>query len=260
MSKIETLSRREFFKAGGAVAAAAVTAGLFPAKAKAAKKGDLHWAMVIDLRKCVGCYSCQVTCKMENSVPMGDFRAKVDTADVGRYPKARRPFLPTLCNNCDNPPCVPACPVPGATYKRKDSVVMVNRDLCIGCGRCVPACPYGARFLHPHITVKNDPKVYAKDVPEVRGKQASDLRVVDKCDYCSQRLAAGIEEPACVRNCVGKARFFGDLNDPGSEVSKLVASVKTVGWHPEFGTDPQTYYILPDEEVFAVVGDERINE
>jgi tetrathionate reductase subunit B len=209
------------------------------------------YALLVDLRKCVGCTSCQVSCKMENSVPIGHFRARVDFADTGDYPKAKRHFFPKLCNNCEEPPCVLPCPVPGATYKREDDgVVMVNRDLCIGCGRCVGACPYGARFLHPHIPVKNDPQPYAKNVPEVRGKKAKDLRVVDKCDYCSHRLAAGIEEPACVRNCVGIARIFGDLNDPNSEVSKLKASMKTTDWHPEYGTKPKTPYIAPDKEVF----------
>jgi tetrathionate reductase subunit B len=186
---------------------------------------------------------------MENAVPMNSFRAKVDFADTGGYPAAKRHFFPKLCNNCDEPPCVVPCPVPGATYKRKeDGVVMVNRDLCIGCGRCVKGCPYGARFLHSQIPVKNDPAKYAKDVEEVRGKTAKGLRVVDKCDYCSHRIAAGIEEPACVRNCVGKARVFGDLNDPNSEISKVRSSVKTEDWHPEYGTKPMTPYIAPDKE------------
>lgn len=208
------------------------------------------YEFLVDLRKCVGCNSCQVSCKMENSVPIGDFRSNVDIADVGVYPDARRHFFPKLCNHCDDPPCVLPCPVPGATFKRKDGVVAVNRDLCIGCARCVGACPYGARFMHPHIPVKNDPAKYAKTVSEVRGKKARDLRVVDKCDYCSHRLAEGIEEPACVRNCVGKARFFGDVNDPKSEISKLIASARTVKWHPDYGTKPKTYYIAPDKEVF----------
>ena len=211
-----------------------------------------RYALLVDLRRCVGCTSCQVSCKMENSVPLGYFRAKVDFADVADYPKAKRFFFPKLCNNCDNPPCVLPCPVSGATYKREeDGVVMVNRDLCIGCGRCVKACPYGARFLHPHLPVKNDPAKYAKDVGEVRGKKAGDLRVVDKCDYCSHRLAAGIEEPACVRNCVGRARIFGDLNNADSAVSKIKALSQTEDWHPEYGTKPMTPYIAPDKEVFT---------
>ena len=195
---------------------------------------------------------------MENAAPIGNFRSKVDIADTGEYPKPKRYFSRKICNQCDEPPCILPCPT-GATYKREDGVVMVNRDVCIGCGRCVGACPYGARFLHPHIPVKNDPKPYAKNVAEVKGKKAKDLRVVDKCDFCSHRLAAGIEEPACVRNCVGKARYFGDLNDPNSEISKLIASVKTEKWHPEYGTKPKTPYIVPDKEVFKAA-DGQINK
>lgn len=216
------------------------------------------YALLVDLRRCVGCTSCQVSCKMENAVPIGHFRSKVDIADNGEYPKAKRYFFPKICNQCDEPPCILPCPVKGATYKREDGVIMVNRDLCIGCGRCVKACPYGARFLHSHIPLKNDPSKYAKDVPEVKGKKAKDLRVVDKCDYCSHRLAEGIEEPACVRNCVGKARYFGDTTDPLSDISKLMASVKIETWHPEYGTKPRTTFIAPDKQVFEAA-DGQIN-
>lgn len=211
------------------------------------------YVLLVDLRRCVGCTSCQVSCKMENAVATGMFRSRVDFADTGEYPKAMRYFFPKICNQCDEPPCIVPCPVKGATYKREDGVVMVDRDLCIGCGRCVDSCPYGARFLHPHIPVTNDPSKYAKDVPEVRGKKAADLRIVDKCDYCSHRLAQGIEEPACVRNCVGLARTFGDLNDPNSAVSKLMASVTTTHW--DFGTKPRTALIAPDEKVFDAAGE-----
>ena len=208
-----------------------------------------RYGLLVDLRRCVGCGSCQVSCKMENSVPMGHFRAKVDFADEGAYPTAKRHFFPKLCNHCSEPPCVEVCPVPGATYKREDGIVMVNRDLCIGCGRCADTCPYGARYLHPHLPIRNDPKPYAKEVKEVRGKTAKELLMVDKCDYCSHRLAEG-EEPACVRNCVGRARIFGDMNDPNSHISKLKASNRTEEWNPEAGTKPNNPYIVVDKGVF----------
>jgi len=217
------------------------------------------YALLVDLRKCVGCTSCQVSCKMENAVPLSMFRSKVDIVDVGEYPKAKRMFFPKICNHCAKPPCVPPCPVKGATFKRKDGVVVVDRDKCIGCGRCVSNCPYGARFMHPHIQVTNDPGKFAKKVSEVRGKKAADLRVVDKCDFCLHRLDAGIEEPACVRNCAAKARFFGDLNDSKSEISRLIAANKTSTWSPEFGTGPMVYFIAPDKDVFKAA-DGPINE
>ena len=219
-----------------------------------------QYGLLVDLRRCVGCTSCQVSCKMENAVPMGKFRSRVDFTDVGKYPEAKRHFFPKICNNCSNPPCIEPCPVKGATYKREDGVVMVNRDLCIGCGKCISACPYGARYAHENLMVKNDPKPFAKKVKEVSGKSVKELRVADKCDFCSQRLAQGIEEPACVRNCPGLARVFGDLNDPSSAIAKLVRANKTELWHPEFDTKPNNPYILRDDNLFNSAADGDINK
>lgn len=213
-----------------------------------------RYGFLVDLRRCVGCTSCQVSCKMENGVPIGSFRARVEFANVGDFPQAKRYFLPLFCNHCDNPPCVLPCPVPGATYKREDGMVAVNRDLCIGCGLCVSGCPYGARFLHADLPVKNDPAPYHSKVPGLKDKAVSALRVVDKCNWCSHRLEAGEEETACMRNCFGKAIVFGDMNDPNSRISKLLATEKTFVLHPEYNTKPRVHYIAPDPAALKEAG------
>jgi len=183
------------------------------------------YGFVIDLRKCIGCYSCQVTCKLENDVPIGKFRNTVKVREgAGSYPDAKWRFLPTLCNHCDNPPCVKACPVPGATYKAEDGRVMIDKDICNGCGYCVYACPYSARYVGPG-------------------------NVADKCDYCEHMLEKGMK-PACVASCMGKARSIGNINDPRSEVSQLIARNKDKirVRKPEFNTIPSVFYILDTRE------------
>ena len=182
------------------------------------------YAFVIDLRKCVGCYACQVACKQENDVPIGKFRSTVKFRQEGNYPDVKWRFLPVLCNHCDNPPCVKACPVPGATYKRKDGFVLVNKKKCTGTGYCVTACPYDARYIW-------------------EDKKA------DKCDLCLHLLEQDAL-PACVRACMGKARYIGDINDSQSKVSKLIAENKDriEVRKPEFNTRPSIYYILDDRE------------
>ena len=210
------------------------------------------YGLVVDLRKCINCHTCQVSCKMENQVPLGVYRTRNFDLEVGEFPNTKRYFFQASCNHCENPPCVVPCPVKGATYKRpEDGIVVVNADLCIGCGLCVDACPYGARFLNPTMPIKNNPRKYFDQVPELRDKDPAELRVADKCNFCLSRLEAG-EEPACVRNCVGKARVFGDLNDPESAVAKLVRENKTLERHPEYGTGPelQVKWIPADEAAF----------
>jgi tetrathionate reductase subunit B len=192
-----------------------------------------HWVMVIDLRRCVGCQSCGVGCKSENNIPVGYFRTWVDVGQFGQtvansagevvtaqgsyVQQLQMRNIPKLCNHCDNPACVTVCPVK-ATFKRADGPVLVDPRLCIGCGTCVNACPYNARYLNPIS------------------------HTADKCTLCVERIDAGLL-PACVTTCVGRARVFGDLLDPLSEVSQLLAHYPDEVRKPEMGTKPQVFYI-----------------
>ncbi|MGZ4822357.1 MAG: 4Fe-4S dicluster domain-containing protein [Terriglobales bacterium] len=156
-----------------------------------------RYAMVIDQERCVGCQSCTVACKSEWDVPIGYARTRVRPAGLrGTYPNFTSAFFVSQCNQCERPSCIPACPT-GATWQDANGAVRVNRDLCIGCGSCVAACPYGARYVD------------------------ADRGVVDKCDFCAPRLEHGLE-PSCVATCPAKAKVFGDIEDPGSEVFRLV--------------------------------------
>jgi len=217
------ISRRDVVKTAGMGAAAAATAVAVPATAKAAimAKDAKHYAMVIDVRKCVGCQACTVACKAEFEIPLGATRSWVEYVEKGVYPAVTKSFLPRLCNQCSEPACVAVCPVK-ATWKRdEDGIVAINKDACIGCGLCVEACPYDARFLNP-----------------VGGK-------ADKCDFCLHRVEQGLV-PSCVNTCQGKARIIGDLNDPESEVSKLIAKHPVTVLLQERGTRPSVYYIGAD--------------
>ncbi len=192
-----------------------------------------HWAMVMDLRRCVGCQACVIACKSENNVPLSVFRTVVDVTETGRMeedpngivitddgnytPNVRKDMLPRICNHCDAPPCVEVCPVK-ATFKRQDGIVLIDYNICIGCGTCVQACPYDMRFFNPV------------------------QRTADKCTLCVHRIDRGLE-PACVTSCVGRARVFGDLNDPKSRVSRLISSHPVSRLMLGKGTDPQVFYI-----------------
>lgn len=183
-----------------------------------------RYAMVIDLRKCVGCHACSITCKMENNVPEGHFRSWVVEADVGVYPNVTRAKLPRLCNQCDEAPCATVCPVL-ATKKNDNGIVTVDKDKCIGCRYCIAACPYDARYLDP------------------------ETGIADKCDFCFDRVESGLM-PTCVSTCIAHSRVFGDLNDPNSEVSKLLSENAVQVLNPEYGTKSKVFYIGLDK-VFA---------
>ena len=189
--------------------------------------GKKRWAMVIDLRRCIGCMACVAACKAEYDVPLGVWRTTVKVKDTGTFPNTKRHFMPRLCNHCDNPPCVRNCPTE-ATYKHEEGYVLQRYERCIACRTCIAACPYNAR----HVLPNNRTRV------KVGG-------VVDKCTFCEHRVSND-QLPACVQTCLGRSRIFGDLNDPKSEVHRLVATMGTVTLKPEKGTRPQVYYIKPD--------------
>ncbi|MBA4178998.1 MAG: (4Fe-4S)-binding protein [Anaerolinea sp.] len=206
------------------------------------------WTMVIDQRKCVGCSACTVACIAENNLPPGIAYRPVLEEEIGEYPKVTRRFTPRPCMHCDEPPCVPVCPV-GATYKRPDGVVVINYDRCIGCRYCIVACPYGARSFDfgEHYTDGTPGRQPYEESPALEyGKEWSRSSVegiTRKCHFCVHRLNAGML-PACVTTCIGEATYFGDLNDPESLVTELVTSGRAVRLKEELGTKPNVYYLV----------------
>lgn len=188
------------------------------------------YGMLIDLSLCIGCNACAIACKQENDVDPENSNTWVESWDVER-PDGRiaRANVPKQCNHCDNPACVSVCPT-GASYKAEDGTVQIDKSKCIGCKYCMAACPYGARYV---------------DLEE------GDVR---KCTYCSHRTKYGLM-PACASVCVTKARLFGDLNDPDSDISKRIAEVGKVDHLMEdTGMEPTLCYIgLSETEAMPVV-------
>lgn len=223
------ISRRDILKLAGMGAAALVAtkAAERTATAATAVKGK-RYAMLIDLRRCYGCHSCSVACKSEFDVPLGRWRSWVKTVERGTYPDVKRHFLPRLCNHCADPPCVWVCPTK-ASHIQSNGIVDIDENLCIGCRSCIAMCPYDARFSHPR------------------------KKVAQKCDFCRHRIENGVE-PSCVNTCPADARIFGDLNDPESEISKLLSSTPAQSLKPELGTEPHVFYISADDRTMRAYG------
>lgn len=198
-----------------------------------------RFGMVIDLDRCVGCQSCTVACKAEHGTPRGVFFGKVLSQEVGTFPKAKRMFLPVLCNHCDDPPCVPVCPT-GASYVREDGIVLVDNTLCVGCRACYVACPYAQRF---YVTEELLSGYYHELTPYERRMYARfEPRTMAKCTLCSHRVEAG-RLPACVETCPAGARIFGDYDDPESDVSRLLRERNSFELLPEYNTKPRVRYL-----------------
>ena len=229
-----SVSRRQFLKGAGAAGAAAAAASVAGCSwsTETNKSGEgPRYGMVIDLRRCFGCHACSIACKAEQDVPLGRFKSWVVVSEKGRYPRARRDFLPVLCNNCDKPPCVELCPT-GATKQRKDGIVTQDEQLCIGCKYCVQACPYGMKYSDPRTNT------------------------AQKCDFCLHRVKQGIL-PACVNACNARARIFGDLNDPHSAINRLIAGNPVQRLRPSMGSEPRVFYIGLDQDAYTPVKNKR---
>lgn len=198
-----------------------------------------RWGVAVDLKRCVGCQSCTVTCKAENATPPGVFWTRVVTKEEGKFPIAYRVFMPLRCNHCSEPPCVPVCPTGASHQRENDNIVLVNQDICVGCHSCVVACPYQMRFL------PDDDRGYYGDKKtpfEEAGYKKWQAGTTQKCTLCIPRLVKGLQ-PACVDTCPSQAMTFGDLNDPDSKISRQVASREHFRPQEKLGTDPNTIYL-----------------
>ncbi len=204
------------------------------------------YGFVIDLKRCYGCYACEMNCKAERLTPPGVAWARVLKGERGKYPAVVRQSLPVLCMQCEEPECAKVCPTK-ATVKREDGIVIVHEDQCVGCKYCAVACPYGARnFVEkwtsyfPGDQPLNPLDEYGKKQWVEKFGEGS----ATKCDFCIDRVEQGLK-PACINGCPAHARFFGDLDDPDSEINHLIRSERGFTLAPEFGTDPRVFYLPP---------------
>ncbi|HET7806399.1 MAG TPA: DmsC/YnfH family molybdoenzyme membrane anchor subunit [Pseudolabrys sp.] len=229
-----------------------------------------RWAMVADLERCVGCQTCTAACRHANATSPAVQWRKVLDIEAGTYPNVSRIFVPVGCQHCADPPCMHVCPTT-ATRQRADGIVTIDYDLCIGCAYCEVACPYQARFLvhEPH---------YAYDAAtqnEVERLDSARFGVAQKCTFCSDRVDFGTENgltpgidpratPACVNSCIADALHFGDVDDPNSNVSRLLRQHGNFRMHAELGTDPGFYYLYgkandPENESEAPVAEDTLH-
>ncbi|CAA7625698.1 Fe-S-cluster-containing hydrogenase components 1 [Candidatus Terasakiella magnetica] len=213
------------------------------------------WAIVADLGRCVGCQTCTTACRHANATPPGVQYRKVLDMEVGTYPDVRRVFVPVGCMHCDEPPCRDVCPTT-ATKKRADGMVTIDYDICIGCGYCIVACPYQARYKVSKPTFAFKGEATANETKRFDERL---LGVAQKCTFCVDRVDYGLANnltpgidpeatPACVNACLSKALTFGDTDNPDSNVSTLLRQYKSFRMHEELGTGPNIHYLWESED------------
>jgi molybdopterin-containing oxidoreductase family iron-sulfur binding subunit len=197
---------------------------------------ERRWAMLIDLRKCVGCSACTIACISENKLPPAMKYRPVYEYEQGEYPHVSRTFLPKPCMQCDKPPCVNSCPLKGAegaTWKETTGIgagiVAINYDKCIGCRKCISACPYESRSIDngtfhtgkpPQVQKYESMPAYEYGKARLRTADVPTKGNARKCHFCMHRLAVGML-PQCITTCIGRAGYFGDESDPQSLISRV---------------------------------------
>jgi len=261
----KSISRRDLFKAGGV--GAAILATVYTSSTAASSEGG-RLAMVIDLQRCTGCGGCMISCKSENNVQRGIAWSSRQSKTVGEFPNVRYEIIPTLCNHCENAPCVKGCPTQ-AMYKGYGNITMHAPKKCIGCKTCMAMCPYGVISRHnedPHQHWQSNESPVIKDctsspeevtakvkgdiIPNYNNAQeenakGSGLRykgIVEKCTLCMHRIKKGLL-PHCVQSCPSDARIIGDLDDRNSAVSVLLALHRPWRLKEHLGTEPKVFYI-----------------
>lgn len=209
-----------------------------------------RWVMITDLTKCIGCGTCGHVCTSSNKVPPGTKWRSVAECTIHERPADQRVFLPTSCMHCTNPPCLNACPTK-ATNRRRDGIVDIDFNKCLGCGACIVACPYDARSIIFQDHISSD---HNYEIEKTASRRSDRIGVCTKCNFCAKRLEAGLAKglkpgidaeatPSCVRYCISEALHFGDIDDPSSNVSRILAENKSTFLLEELGTSPAIYYI-----------------
>lgn len=207
--------------------------------------------MVIDTRHCIGCKTCILACSQANNIAEGFWR-KMKEFGEPKLPDRERSFLTRSCMHCNSPSCLSVCPTT-ATFHREDGIVAIDPDKCVGCGACILACPYDARVLYTgdHDFETGDVLENAEDITARKNREGT----CSKCNFCLPRIETGIRKglkpgvdleasPLCVATCSAGALHFGDLEDPDSNVSKLIENNNTMQLSEKLGTDPSVYYII----------------